>query len=163
MSDRPRLSARKHYQRPHVLIVSDDPGLSAFLNEGLPLVGFWTTVIASGLQALEVFRLRRFDVIAIDAGLQSFAAMELIHRLRGLSERDPSAPARTNAPIVLVTEHPIDLPDDERRRLGIDRMYVAPVELEELGPDLHAVFDDWQDRYPSVPMSDDPLDENRSR
>src|SRR5918994_618083 len=34
-------------QRPHVLIVSDDPELTVFLGEGLVYAGFWTSAIAS--------------------------------------------------------------------------------------------------------------------
>ena len=62
---RPRLEARQSNERPHVLIVSDDPDLAEFLVEGLPLGGFWTSAIANGLQALEVFRLRQFDLIVV--------------------------------------------------------------------------------------------------
>jgi CheY-like chemotaxis protein len=156
MTDKPRLHARKHSERPHVLIVSDDPSLAGFLNEGLPLGGFWTTVIASGLQALEVFRLRQFDIIAIDWGLRSFNALELIRRLRGMSSRSDGAPARTTAPIVVISEQPANLDTGDCDRLQVSRLFSAPLELDDLVPELHAVFEEWQIRYPSVPLSDDP-------
>ena len=35
MTERPLLAARKHSERPHVLIISDDVSLATFLNEGL--------------------------------------------------------------------------------------------------------------------------------
>ena len=62
-------------QRPHVLIVSDDPELTAFLGEGLVYAGFWTSAIASAVQALEVFRLRSFDVLVLDAALGGIGAI----------------------------------------------------------------------------------------
>ena len=157
MTDKPLLTARKHSERPHVLIVTDDPSLATFLNEGLPLGGFWTTVIASGLQALEVFRLRQFDIIAIDWELRSFGALELIRRLRGMSSRSVGTPARTTAPIVVISEQPADLEASESARLEISRRFHAPLELDELVPELHAVFEEWRLRYPSVLLSDDPL------
>ena len=157
MTDRPLLTARKHSERPHVLIVTDDPSLAAFLNEGLPLGGFWTTVIASGLQVLEVFRLRQFDIIAIDWDLRSFGALELIRRLRGLSTRSDGVAARTIAPIVVISEQPADLDADECARLEINRLFSAPLELDELVPELHAMFEEWRTRYPSMLLSDDPL------
>lgn len=160
MTDKPLLQARKHSERPHVLIVSDDAGLATFLNEGLPMGGFWTTVIASGLQALEVFRLRQFDIIAIDYELRSFDALELIRRLRGHSSRAVASTARTTAPIILVSESPASIDPETMKHLGISRAYHAPVDLEELAPDLHQVFEEWRALYPSVPMSDDPLREN---
>lgn len=157
MTDRPLLNARKHSERPHVLIVTDDASLAAFLNEGLPLGGFWTTVISSGLQVLEVFRLRQFDIIVIDWDLRSFGALELIRRLRGLSTRSNGVAARTTAPIVVISEQPADLGADECARLEISRLFTAPLELGELVPELHAMFEEWRARYPSMVLSDDPL------
>lgn len=161
MTERPRLAARKHSERPHVLIISDDPSLATFLNEGLPLGGFWTTVIASGLQALEVFRLRQFEIVIIDWELHSFNAIELMRRLRGKSSRSMGSTSRTTAPFVVVSEHPADISDDEQRQLDISMVFSAPIELDELAPQLHAVFEEWRERYPTMPLSDSPLRENR--
>lgn len=161
MTDRPRIAARKHSERPHILIVCDDPSLAQFLNEGLPLGGFWTTVISSGLQALEIFRLRRFDVIVIDWDLSSFKAHELIRRLRGVSGRSEESNARTTAPIAVISEHPVDLDESETTRLEINRMLHAPLELDEVIAELHAIFDEWRERYPSETLSDVPLLEKR--
>ncbi|MCA9832498.1 MAG: response regulator transcription factor [Thermomicrobiales bacterium] len=156
MSDRPLLQARKHYERPHVLIVADDPELATFLNEGLPLGGFWTTVISSGLQVLEVFRLRQFDLIIMDYGLRSFNAEELMLRLRGNSSRVQEQAARTSAPVVVISERPIEIAPDMQRKMGIERMLHAPIELDELVPELHRVFEEWRANNPDMPMSDDP-------
>lgn len=161
MTEQPRLQARRHSERPHVLIVSDDPSLSSFLGEGLPLGGFWTSVIASGLQALEVFRLRQFDIVVIDWELQSFGALEFLKRLRGLSSRDASSDPRTFAPVVLIAEHPIDLDEEETSRLGVNRMLSAPLDLDDVVRELHIVFDEWRLSYPDAPLSDDPLREKR--
>lgn len=161
MSDRPLVRARKHSERPHVLIVSDDASLTTFLAEGLPLGGFWTTVIASGLQVLEVFRLRQFDLIVLDWELGSFDAHELLRRLRGRSSRAGAGDARTVAPVVLISERPADLPKEQMRILGINRALHAPLELEGIVRELHAVFDEWRYEFPDVPLSDDPLRSNR--
>ena len=48
----PQSEAQSALERPHVLIVSDDEDLSAFL--GLVYGGFWTSTVASGIQTLEV-------------------------------------------------------------------------------------------------------------
>lgn len=154
VTERPRAAARKHHERPHVLIVSDDRSLSSFLAEGLPLGGFWTTVIASGLQALEVFRLRQFDLIVIDWSLQSFDALELLRRLRGRSTRDRSAMPRTLAPIVLIAEQPIELAANEQEILGVDAMLYAPLELDEVVRELHGIFGAWRAAHPDTPLAD---------
>ena len=156
VTERPRLLERAHNERPHVLILSDDTSLSSFLEEGLPLGGFWTSVIASGLQALEVFRLRQFDLIVVDWSLQSFGAHEFLKRLRGLSTRTVSSESRTGAPAVVISESPVDLPEDEQARLGISRMLHAPLEIDEVARELHMVFQEWRQIYPDALLSDDP-------
>lgn len=161
VTDRPRLRERLHNERPHVLIVSDDESLSTFLNEGLPLGGFWTTVIASGLQALEVFRLRQFDLVIIDWSLQSFGALELLKRLRGLSTRTSSREVRTTAPVILISEQPVHVPIEDQALLRISRLLHAPLEIDDVVRELHGVFEEWRTAYPDALLSDDPSRDRR--
>jgi CheY-like chemotaxis protein len=154
MSDqlRPRLEARRTHERPHVLIVSDDPDLAGFLGDGLPLGGFWVSIIASGLQVLEVFRLRQFDILAVDNDLQGFDAVELLRRLRGKSELDSDRESRTSAPAVLfasATREP-----DGLVGLGVERVIRPPVELEDVVRQFHEVFADWRQDNPDTPLAD---------
>ncbi len=151
---RPRIEAQRHQERPHVLIVSDDPSLVAFLSEGLPLGGFWTSVIASGLQALEVFRLRQFDLVVIDATLQSFDAFELMRRLRGSSQRAKASAARTAAPFVVFGPLPEDHQPSTEAQLGIATWIEPPAELEEVVPALHRAFAQWRTDHPDTPLAD---------
>ena len=152
-----REERRRAQIRPHVLIVSDDPSLVEFLDEGLTLAGFWTSVIASGLQTLEVFRLRRFDLVLIDAQLSGFDSLELVRRLRGTSDRASGDGPRSDAPIILVYDtesDPVkinaDLPD-------VDLKLHAPLELEDVAQQLHRLFSLWRDAHPDTPLADDAL------
>src|SRR5829696_1631250 len=95
-------------QRPHVLIVSDDPELTEFLGEGLIYAGFWTSTIASAMQTLEVFRLRSFDVMVLDAALGGIGARELLSRLRAQSDR-ATATERTDIPILVIAASQAEL------------------------------------------------------
>lgn len=149
---RPRLEARRMNERPHVLVVSDDPDLASFLADGLPLGGFWVSVIASGLQALEVFRLRQFDIVAVDAAMQSFDALEFLQRLRGQSALASGDGPRTTAPAVLFGELPGQTID--QAALGIERVIQPPVELDEVVRQLHEVFAAWRQANPDVPLAD---------
>lgn len=151
---RPRLDARRTNERPHVLVVTDDSELAAFLTEGLPLGGFWVSVIANGLQVLEVFRLRQFDLLAVDADLQAFDAAELLRRLRGVSTLDSGDGApRTTIPAVLISSGAPDVRFNDQR-LGIERSLVAPLELDEIVRSLHEVFGMWRQANPDAPLAD---------
>ncbi len=152
--NRPRVEARQSNERPHVLIVSDDPDLAEFLAEGLPLGGFWASVIASGLQALEVFRLRQFDLVVVDAGMRSFDALEFLRRLRGVSSHDPKGESRTSAPAVLIVDTLTDPLRQLPLHLGVATTLRPPLELDEVVRTLHHVFDTWRRDYPDTPLAD---------
>jgi DNA-binding response OmpR family regulator len=141
-------------QRPHVLIVSDDPELSAFLGEGLVYAGFWTSSIASAVQALEVFRLRSFDVMLLDATLGGIGALELLRRLRGRSDRATTA-ERTDIPILVVAASSDELDHSMAKRAGADGVISAPIELEQLAIQLGRAVSTWRASHPDRKWADD--------
>lgn len=150
---KPRLDRQRANERPHILVVTDDPDLTSFLTEGLPLGGFWVSVIANGLQALEVFRLRQFDLVVLDADMQSFDAIEFLRRLRGASTLDPAGVKRTEAPVVILTTTPMPR-DFDPHFLGVKSILQAPLELEEIVVSLHQVFQEWREANPHSPLAD---------
>jgi DNA-binding response OmpR family regulator len=141
-------------ERPHVLIVTDDPDLSAFLAEGLVYGGFWTSAVASGIQTLEVFRLRTFDIALLDAALHDIGAVEVVRRLRGRSDRSGSAGPRTDIPILLIAASPEELESIDTDAAGFDGTLVAPLDLEQLVPHLHAIVSEWRAAHPGRPWAD---------
>jgi DNA-binding response OmpR family regulator len=153
-SNRPRLEARRTNERPHVLVVTDDLDLAEFLVEGLPLGGFWASLIANGLQALEVFRLRQFDLIVLDADLRNFEALEFLRRLRGVSTLDRSREPRTLAPVVLIHATPESTVAVNDQELGIAAQHFPPLELEDIVRSLHEVFQAWRQDHPDTPLAD---------
>ena len=141
-------------QRPHVLIVSDDEGLSAFLAEGLIYAGFWTSVIASAMQALEVFRLRTFDAMIVDAALGGIGAAELMRRLRGRSSRS-AAIERTDIPILIIAATPEEITSDVIDVAGENTIVVAPIEVEPLAERIGREVAAWRSRHPDRPWADE--------
>ena len=141
-------------ERPHALIVTEDAELAAFLGEGLVYGGFWTSTVASGIQVLEVFRLRTFDLMLIDAALPGLSALEVVRRLRGRSDRAASDGARTDIPILLVVADPREADPEAATAAGVDAVLTAPLELEELVPALHGVVQAWRAAHPDRPMAD---------
>jgi CheY-like chemotaxis protein len=141
-------------QRPHVLIVTDDRDLSDFLGEGLVYAGFWTSTIASAIQALEVFRLRSFDVMVLDAALGGIGAIELLRRLRGRSDR-AIATERTDIPILVIAASEVEFDSLEDRLVGADHVIVAPIELEDLAAELGRLVTDWRAAHPERQWADD--------
>jgi DNA-binding response OmpR family regulator len=138
--------------RPHVLIVSDDRELQEFLVEGLLFAGFWTSVIASAIQTLEVFRLRSFDLVLVDAALAGLGGVELVGRLRDRAA-DRGMP-RTDVPILLIAGAAGEVTAEEATTAGADGVLVAPLNLDDLAPALHGVVAAWRAAHPGRPWAD---------
>jgi DNA-binding response OmpR family regulator len=141
-------------QRPHVLIVSDDRELIEFLGEGLVYAGFWTSTIASAVQAMEVFRLRSFDVMILDAALGGIGAMELLRRLRGRSDRATTS-ERTDIPILVIAASRAELDPIAGIGAGADHVVLAPIELEVLASELSRLVTEWRTAHPGRPWADE--------
>lgn len=140
--------------RPHVLVVSDDKELQTFLGEGLLYAGFWTSGVASAIQTLEVFRLRSFDLVLIDAALSGLGATELVRRLRTRSPRAASGQPRTDVPIVLVTDDATAIDAEAVARLGVDDVLAAPLDLETIALRLFGIVAAWRRAHPDRPWAD---------
>lgn len=139
-------------QRPHVVVISDDPDLRDFFVQGLLLAGFWTSAIASGIQAIEVFRMRRFDLILIDARIRGLPAVEIIRRLRVRSDRGREA--LTQVPVVVVSTD-----DDPSARetfggLGVEGFLEPPIELDDVAIRLMEIVAAWRAAHPGEPWAD---------
>jgi len=141
-------------QRPHVLIVSDDPELTGFLGEGLIYAGFWTSTIASAVQALEVFRLRSFDAMVLDAALGGMGAIELLRRLRGRSDRATTA-ERADIPILVIAASSDEMGPVLAEQAGAEGVIMAPIELEQLGVDLERAVSAWRALHPDRKWADE--------
>jgi DNA-binding response OmpR family regulator len=141
-------------QRPHVLIVSDDPELTGFLGEGLIYAGFWTSTIASAVQGLEVFRLRSFDAMVLDAALGGMGAIELLRRLRGRSDRATTA-ERADIPILVIAASRDEMDPVLAEQAGAEGVIVAPIELEHLAVDLERAVSAWRALHPDRKWADE--------
>lgn len=138
-------------ERPHILIVTSDEDLRTFLAEGLLYGGFWTSSVASGMQALEVFRLRTFDAVLLDIDVQGFGGLEISRRLRGRrsSSTSPTTqPGLTDVPIIMVAADATAETRTETIAAGADDLLTAPIEIADLVRYLFDVVDAWRQTHP---------------
>lgn len=119
--------------RPHLAIVTDDISLSHFLTEGLVYEGFWTSAIGSGLQFLEVLRLRTFDAVLLDAGLGDITVVEVIRRMRGTSDRTEPGLPRSEMPAIVIAGVPGEIARSQVMAAGGQLLLEPPLEIDEVG------------------------------
>lgn len=128
-------------ERPHLAIVTDDLSLSHFLTEGLLYEGFWTSAIGSGLQFLEVLRLRTFDAVLLDAGLGDISVEEVLRRMRGASDRAAPGSPRSDMPAIVIAGMPGEIPFADVAQAGGQLLLEPPLEIEDVGAAVKLVLD----------------------
>ncbi|MCV9994272.1 response regulator transcription factor [Paeniglutamicibacter sp. ZC-3] len=110
-----------------VLIVEDDDSMGAALTAAVKSTGHGATRVSRGTDAL--LKHRDFDVILLDLGLPDMDGLEVLRKLRQV----------TQSPILILTAR-----DDERSvvlglRSGADDYLIKPVKLAELLARIEAV------------------------
>ena len=108
--------------RPRILVVDDDPKITAFLRRALAYEGYRVDTAGTGPQALEVSRDAPADLVILDIMLPGMDGLEVCRRLR----------AGGDVPVLMLTAR--DGIRDRVRGLdsGADDYLVKPFALEEL-------------------------------
>ncbi len=114
-----------------ILLVEDDPALSASLKQGLQQMGFAVELSHDGAEADAILSLRTFDLVVLDLGLPGMSGMEVLRRFR---KRGAATP-------VLILTARDALPDRVAGlKAGADDYVLKPFDFEELEARLHALL-----------------------
>ncbi|MCU0523196.1 MAG: response regulator transcription factor [Elainella sp. Prado103] len=73
----------------HILIVEDEPRISAFIEKGLQSNGFTTTVVPDGNSAIDLVLAGEFDLVVLDLGLPGKDGLMVVEELRGQGVQIP--------------------------------------------------------------------------
>ncbi len=94
-----------------ILVVDDEPDILETLDYSLALRGFEVATAVDGLEALEVAKRSRPDVMLLDVMLPGCNGYEVSRLLKEWMDNDPHARA---FPIVLLTARKVDSAERER-------------------------------------------------
>lgn len=73
----------------HILIVEDEPRISAFIEKGLQSNGFTTTVVRDGNSAIDLILGGEFDLVVLDLGLPGKDGLVVVEEVRGQGGQIP--------------------------------------------------------------------------
>lgn len=110
---------RKRHQGARVLVVEDDAGCRLVAEELLAPTGLHLEFADDGLQAVELARQTRYDLIAMDLSLPALNGIDAARQIRAL-------PGRRRTPIVAVTANVLPLTRQECLDAGITEFVYKP-------------------------------------
>lgn len=118
-------------EKPHILIVEDEPALGALLKENLKLKGFTTKLCKDGEEGWNTFKTERFDLCILDVNMPKMNGFELAKNIR--SKNDV-------VPILFLTANSSQEDKMKGFDYGADEYITKPFDLEELVARMKAVL-----------------------
>ena len=138
-----------------ILVVDDDPGVTALLARGLRYEGYSVDAASSGEEALHLVKRGRPDLVVLDVMMPGLDGFEVCRRLRAAYDR---------LPILMLTAR--DTPTDQVKGLdlGADDYVVKPFVFEVLLARIRALLRRGEGRSPEpLCYRDLTLDEGARR
>ena len=108
-------------ETPSVLITDDSASWRAVVEEVLARAGFQTLQATCGEEAIEVVRTEWIDIILIDFHMPRLDGIQTLRIMRATGNWQPA---------VMMTGQPADVPTDEARALGVERVMEKPTDRE---------------------------------
>ncbi|MBI3958629.1 MAG: response regulator transcription factor [Chloroflexi bacterium] len=116
--------------KPHILVVEDEEFLRNLLYVSLEREGFGVVAVRDGVEALEQFAKRQFDLVLLDVLMPRMDGFEVCAEIR----------KRSDVPVVLLTA--LNSPDDvvQGFELGADDFISKPFTFREVNARIQAIL-----------------------
>lgn len=106
-------------RRPHILIADDDASVRRLIELVLRKENYRLTLVANGLQALELLQAERPDLVICDLNMPEVDGFQLLEVLKG-------TPGLAQLPVVVVTAAGQPAQETEALRLGAAACVLKP-------------------------------------
>jgi CheY-like chemotaxis protein/class 3 adenylate cyclase len=111
-------------QRERVLVADDSPAVRHLIVDSLTRQGFAVTAAEDGLEALELARGQRFDMVVTDYDMPRMTGFELVHALK----RDPQL---RDLPTMMLTARNSRRDQAQMRAAGLTTYLVKPFSVDK--------------------------------
>jgi DNA-binding response OmpR family regulator len=140
----------------HILVVDDEPRIAEIARDYLERAGYSVTVATNGVDAVNIARSRRPDLIVLDLGLPHMDGLDVTRALR----------KESNVPIIMLTARVDESDKLVGLELGADDYITKPFSPRELVARVRTVFrriDVAPERSDLIRAGDVTLDRPRMR
>lgn len=131
MRDNGALSCKSSAMAELIMIVDDEPGVRALLNDTLRIAGFETIEASDGMAALTLLRTHKPALMVIDINMPLMNGFELVERLRSTNDLTP---------VLMLTAREDKTDISRGLKLGADDYVIKPFGIEELVLRIKAIL-----------------------
>ncbi|HSS19054.1 MAG TPA: PAS domain S-box protein [Pyrinomonadaceae bacterium] len=112
-------------RRKFILVVDDSPETTEMLGKLLELEGAFVELARSGIEALDIAKRKRFDLVVSDISMPEMDGYELLKSLRELPEME-------NVPAVALTGYGRNVDIDRAKQEGFAEHLTKPLDIDKL-------------------------------
>ena len=116
-------------EKPTVLVVDDDPGIRDTMVDVLSLEGYTVDVAASGQQALDRVRARRYDVALLDIRMPEMNGLQTLRAIRALDSA---------VRVIMITGFEVGSEAEDAMSAGAEAVFRKPLDVASFLPVLLA-------------------------
>lgn len=122
-------------ETPKILVVDDEPDITASFQSYFGRRGFLVNTTASGKDALQIIKMSKPDLVFLDLTLPEMTGKEVLKELRKDDKKTK---------VIIVTGHTLESEKESKefRSLGISAYLNKPIVLRELVGVVKSVLDD---------------------
>lgn len=121
------VASTSRVRTPHILVVEDDPVHQLFATNALSKAGYTVTIAPDGLEAIKLFKTKKFDLIIMDGQLPKLDGCETVEKMR-----EAEKGRNTYTPIIALTAHAIAGYPQRCIQVGMDEHLTKPISRTEL-------------------------------
>lgn len=119
--------------QPKILVVDDEPDITASFQSFFGRRGFLVNTAASGKDALNIIKTSKPDLVFLDLTLPEMTGKEVLKELRAFDKKTK---------VIIITGHALEseVEDEEFQSLGISAYLNKPINLEKLLEIVESIF-----------------------
>lgn len=134
-------------ERPKtILVVDDDPAIRELLRQELTSEGYLVQEATNGVEALDILRAHRPDLITLDVMMPQMNGFEVVKAIR-------SSPDTVGIPIIMIS---VTEQRERGYRLGIDRYFTKPLDVSALLREVNQLLEQGLARKRVLVVDNDP-------
>ena len=124
-----------------ILLVDDEDALATMGRSMLDRLGYKVTVETNSYEALETFKAQpiEYDLIISDKTMPRLTGFDLAEEIKKI---------RPDVPFIICTGYSDEIEADKAARLGINRLIVKPLSMDDLAKAVRSVLDDAAKKPP---------------
>jgi len=120
---RAKIEGQKRHPALEILLVEDDEEIQLLLRRWLEMANLKVTGVSNGIDALEEFKNKRFDLALIDIDIPFISGIEVS---RTIKNSDP------HLPVLLCTAYVKSIPQTVVESSNADGLITKPIDLDQL-------------------------------